>query len=94
MENNQITPAGFGSLLIGTDRPALIPLARDGDDPQLEHEPRLRSGAYLATIATELDNLTEAIDDDVITSQLEAIVNELLYAQEHYELVRKGKLTI
>lgn len=77
---------------MGSDSPSMIPLCRDGDDgPDLQHEPRLRSGVYLATIATELDNLTGVINDDVITTQLETLVNELLYAQEHYDLVKKRK---
>lgn len=91
MQNSYITPAGFGALLLSTNSPSLLPVCHDGDDSRLGHESRLRSGTYLATIATELDNLAAVIDDDVATGQLGTLVNELLYAQEHYELVKRTK---
>ena len=58
-------------------------------DLQLERESRARSGNYLETIATELENLTQAIDDELVSSQIDGMVEELLYIHERYELMKK-----
>ena len=76
-----------GSILVAEGkRPALF----KDTDFQLERESRIRSGSYLETIATELDMIARSANDSTITSNLERIVNELLYAQQRYSLTKKN----
>lgn len=84
--SSYVLSIGEGNLLVGEgQRP---PLVRDTDF-QLERESRIRSGSYLETIATELDEIARASKDPVVASNLETLVNELLYAQQRYYLAKK-----
>lgn len=65
------------------------PVVIKDSDLQLERESRARSGNYLETIATELENLTVGVDDELVSSQLETMIKELLYIHERYELVKR-----
>ena len=84
--NSYVLSIGEGNLLVGEG--ARPPLVRDTDF-QLERESRIRSGSYLETIATELDAIARVTNDSTVTSNLEALVNELLYAQQRYYLAKK-----
>lgn len=87
MDDSYAIPVGQGGVLIGeSTQPSLF----NDTDLQLERESRARSGNYLETIATELENLTTAIDDELVSGQIEGMVEELLYIQERYQLVKKS----
>jgi hypothetical protein len=84
--NSYTLSIGDGSLLVGE---GLQPPVFNDTDFQLERESRIRSGSYLETIATELDAIARATEDTAVTSNLQEIINELLYAQQRYHLTKK-----
>lgn len=81
------TPIEHGPIVV--DGAAAQPSLFNDSDLQLERESRARSGNYLETVATELENLTNTIDDTLVAGQIESLIQELLYVHERYELVKK-----
>lgn len=56
---------------------------------------QVRSGDYLATVATKLDQLSLELasgDCDVKSANLDVMVEGLLYIQQNYNLVKKPTL--
>lgn len=54
----------------------------------------LRSGQYFTVLATRLDKLSSQIKgahSDVYQTELQRVVDELLYAQQHYRVKKKLK---
>lgn len=54
----------------------------------------LRSGQYFTVLATRLDKLSAQIKgphSDVYTTELQRVVDELLFAQQHYRVKKKLK---
>jgi hypothetical protein len=49
----------------------------------------VRSGDYVATLATRLDQLTESQPNTPEKAQLETVVSELLYIDNRYKLAKK-----
>jgi hypothetical protein len=85
MQRSYALPVGFGDTLTGELQTPL--LLHDGDF-QLERESRIRSNSYFVTIAVELENLSKQTDD-IVTPKIEQLIDELLYAQERYEIIKK-----
>ena len=75
--------------------PAWQPVVRDTfDDADMNAlivGARVRSGDYFATIAMELDKVAQALSMARAPEapELERLVSELLYVQQHYSVVRK-----
>lgn len=84
--SSYVLSIGEGNLLVGE---GLRPPISNDTDFQLERESRIRSGSYLETIATELEMISRGTGDSAVKSNLEKIINELLYAQQRYDLVKK-----
>lgn len=85
--NSYTTPIDNGTLIVDDNAPD--PALLKDSDLQLERESRARSGNYLETIATELENLTSAVEDELVIGQIDTMVKELLYIHERYELVKR-----
>jgi D-aminopeptidase len=84
MQHSYVLPIGFGSMLLGEYNMPLI--CHDGD-PYLERESRLRSGEYFETVATELENISHQVDD-ATQKALQEIIDEFVYAQQYYKIVK------
>lgn len=80
----------FGNLFT-SDTPA-APLVLCDGDLQLERESRARSGTYFETVATELENISTLCNDKLIESEIERLVNELLYIQRRYLVIKKPSI--
>lgn len=80
----------FGNLF--TSDTAAAPLVLCDGDLQLERESRARSGTYFETVATELENISTLCNDKLIESELERLVNELLYIQRRYLVIKKPSI--
>jgi hypothetical protein len=78
----------FGDLVVGTGGVALT--GHDGD-LRLRRESRVKSGDYLLTVATELENLAAYTDDKVIQDVLQYIIAEFEYVDQHYKLTSKSR---
>ena len=77
----------FGNLF--TSHASAAPLILCDGDLQLERESRARSGTYFETLATELENVSTLCEDRLVTSEIERLVNELLYVQRRYLVIKK-----
>jgi hypothetical protein len=76
-----------------------VALVRDAVDKewwqqerQLQVAMQVRSGDYFATLATKLDELSQAVKekDEMAADDLELIVNDLLYLQRNYQISKKS----
>lgn len=60
---------------------------------RLELDALVRSGDYVATIATTLDSVSQALSQfsqtKIAHEQLERLINDLLYVERHYTLTQK-----
>lgn len=67
----------------------LTPVAHDGIDPLHERLiMQVYSGDYFATLATTLDELAQGLPkNDPRREQLQRLVGDLLYLQDHYEII-------
>ncbi len=63
----------------------------DTDMSRLELDAHVRSGDYLSTLATTLDELSarQAAGEHISRSEIDRIVNDLLYVGSRYTIVRK-----
>lgn len=77
----------FGNLI--TSHASAAPLVLCDGDLQLERESRARSGTYFETVATELENISTLCGDRLVESEIERLVNELLYIQRRYLVIKK-----
>lgn len=82
----------FGNLLTSDASAAAAPLVLCDGDLQLERESRARSGTYFETVATELENISTLCSDRLVQSELERLVNELLYVQRRYLVIKKPSI--
>jgi hypothetical protein len=87
MQHSYALAIGLGDIMVGQFQ---VPLIFRDSDPQLERESRIRSGNYFATVAVELENLAEQTNNDSVSAKIEQLVDELLYAQERYEVIKKA----
>lgn len=57
----------------------------------LELESHIRSGDYFSVLATKLDDFSTRLDrgDTPQRSEIDSLVSDLLYVDQHYRLVRK-----
>lgn len=75
--------------------PGRATYVRDGLDDlplhRLQLEGLLKSGDYLGTLATMLDNLSELLqaENDPERQRLQQIINDLLYIEKNYSLIKK-----
>jgi hypothetical protein len=72
-----------------THFPARQPYVRDADeDADMLRQARLRSGDYLMTLATELEQIAETLQAELAPEApaLERIVTELHYVDRNYKL--------
>lgn len=80
------TLSGFtGVLAHGWRRPSLV---KDEAVPDRELEAKVRSGDYFVTIATELDQLSREASDYSTKIELENLVSDLIYLQDHYQITK------
>lgn len=78
--------SGFtGVLTHGWRRPKLV---KDEAIPNRELEAKVRSGDYFVTIATELDQLGREASDYSTKIELENLVSDLIYLQDHYQITK------
>jgi hypothetical protein len=86
MSSATYTLSGFtGILAHGWQRPALV---KDEAIPNRELEAKVRSGDYFVTVATELDRLSREATDYSVKIELENIVSDLIYLQDHYQITK------
>jgi hypothetical protein len=68
-------------------------LVRDADEEaDMLREARIRSGDYLMTVATELDQLAQSLAKLKAPEahELERLVAELLYVERNYTIVKRS----
>lgn len=67
----------------------LTQVLRDGIDPHYEQlVMQVYSGDYFATLATKLDALLQELPpDSSVRFELQQLVNDLIYLQDHYEII-------
>lgn len=71
--------------------PAMNFFVRDTDETDLLREARIRSGDYLMTLSTELEQIAQnlAAVKAPEAPELEKIVAELLYIERNYKLAKR-----
>jgi hypothetical protein len=80
------TLSGFtGILAHGWRKPTLV---KDEAIPNRELEAKVCSGDYFVTVATELDQLSREATDYSVKIELENIVSDLIYLQDHYLITK------
>lgn len=59
---------------------------------RLDLESHIRSGDYLPTLATRLDDIAGRLNrgDELPHEEIDRLVNDLLYIDRHYHLTRKS----
>ncbi len=72
---------------------ATVPkVVQDGiDGENIEFQARVQSGDYFVTLATEIDKVVNLLRQaDMLEAEvLETHVNELLYIDKHYKIIKK-----
>lgn len=77
---------GFGNILVSS---TYLPLVLyDGNN--LRYDSRIHSGDYFETLATELENIADEINDETTKMRLSQMIEELVYIQERYKLTQKS----
>jgi hypothetical protein len=74
-----------GLLVHGWSRPEQV---RDGIEPYIELEARVRSGDYFVTIASELDQLSQDVNEYGTKVHLENLVSDLIYLQDNFTIIK------
>lgn len=82
--NSTLQQSGFGNLLMGS---LCLPLVLNDGDANLRRHSRAQSGDYFATLATELENLSEQTEDMMVQMKLEELIKELEYLQQKFAIV-------
>jgi len=64
---------------------------RDSAEIATEYEldAKVKSGDYFVTLATEIDAISSSIVNYAAREQLEDIVSDLIYLQDHYAITKK-----
>lgn len=75
---------GTASLLKDEDK-----RAREADEFALEV--LVRSGDYFVMLASQLDALSKDSANYDVRAQIEAVVSDLIYLQDNYDIVKKEK---
>ena len=88
MDDSSAKSVSFGSIVVGISSTESSLVLQDGSS-QLHWESRVHSGDYFTTLATELENLMEETNDSATQMKFQALIDELEYIQQRYELVQK-----